>query len=87
VTLHAGEVRIGDEGVGVSVAERPFVFDRFFRAEAARATPGTGLGLSITESVVRQHGGTVAVTDSPSGGALFVLTFPMAASRSGTTAR
>ena len=78
VTLHDGEVRIGDEGRGVSVEERPFVFDRFFRSEASRATPGTGLGLSITESVVRQHGGTVAVTDAPGGGALFVLTFPLA---------
>ncbi|MGI3781952.1 MAG: sensor histidine kinase [Janthinobacterium lividum] len=84
VTLHGGEVRVGDEGRGVSLEERPFVFDRFFRAEAARATPGTGLGLSITESVVRQHGGTVAVLDAPGGGALFVLTFPMASSRSET---
>ncbi len=86
VTLHGGEVRIGDEGHGVSLEERPFVFDRFFRAEAARATPGTGLGLSITESVVRQHGGTVAVTDAPGGGAQFVLTFPLATSRSGAGA-
>ena len=78
VTLRDGEVRIGDEGGGVTPEERPFVFDRFFRSEAARATPGTGLGLSITESVVRQHGGTVAVTDAPSGGAQFVLTFPTA---------
>jgi two-component system sensor histidine kinase MprB len=78
VTLHDGEVRIGDQGRGVSVEERPFVFDRFFRSEASRATPGTGLGLSITESVVHQHGGTVAVTDAPGGGALFVLTFPHA---------
>jgi two-component system sensor histidine kinase MprB len=76
VTLHGGEVRIADEGRGVSLEERPFVFDRFFRAEASRATRGTGLGLSITESVVRQHGGTVAVTDAPGGGAMFVLTFP-----------
>lgn len=78
VTLKGTEVRIGDEGRGVSPEERPFVFDRFFRSEASRATPGTGLGLSITESVVRQHGGTVAVTDAPSGGAQFVLTFPQA---------
>ena len=76
VTLHDGEVRIADEGRGASLEERPFVFDRFFRAEASRATRGTGLGLSITESVVRQHSGTVAVTDAPDGGALFVLTFP-----------
>ncbi|GAB2588565.1 sensor histidine kinase [Microlunatus antarcticus] len=83
VSLKGHEVRIGDEGGGVSEEERPFVFDRFFRSEASRATPGTGLGLSITESVVRQHGGTVAVTDAPGGGAQFVLTFPLALHRSG----
>lgn len=82
VTLRGGEVRVTDEGRGVEPAERPFVFDRFFRSEASRATPGTGLGLSITDSVVRQHGGTVAVTDAPSGGAQFVLTFPLALRRS-----
>jgi two-component system sensor histidine kinase MprB len=81
VTLREGEVRIGDEGRGISPEERPFVFDRFFRSEASRATPGTGLGLSITESVVRQHHGTVAVMDAPGGGALFVLAFPTATSR------
>ncbi len=76
VTQRGGEIRVSDEGGGVQPEERPFVFDRFFRAEAARATPGTGLGLSITESVVRQHGGTVVVTDAPGGGALFVLRLP-----------
>lgn len=81
VTLRGREVRISDEGDGVSAEDRPFVFDRFFRSEAARATRGTGLGLSITESVVRQHGGTVAVLEAPGGGALFVLMFPMALSR------
>ena len=81
VTLKDGTVRIGDDGHGVTTDERPFVFDRFFRSETSRATPGTGLGLSITESVVRQHGGTVAVTDAPSGGAQFVLTFPGAVAR------
>jgi two-component system sensor histidine kinase MprB len=81
VTLSDGEVRISDEGRGVSEEDAPFVFDRFFRSEASRATPGTGLGLSITESVVRQHGGTVAVTDAPGGGASFVLTFPSATAR------
>ena len=78
VSLRGGTVRIGDEGRGISPEDRPYVFDRFFRSEASRATPGTGLGLSITESVVRQHGGTVEVTEAPGGGALFVLTFPMA---------
>jgi two-component system, OmpR family, sensor histidine kinase MprB len=83
VTLRGGVVRIGDEGAGVSPEDRLLVFDRFFRSEVSRATPGTGLGLSITESVVRQHGGTVAVVEAPGGGALFVLTFPAATVRSG----
>jgi two-component system, OmpR family, sensor histidine kinase MprB len=82
VTLRGAQVQISDEGRGVSPAERPFVFDRFYRSEASRATPGTGLGLSITESVVRQHGGSVTVTDAAGGGALFVLTFPVRATRS-----
>ena len=82
VTLRGAEVHISDEGRGVSLAERPFVFDRFYRSEASRATPGTGLGLSITESVVRQHGGSIVVTDAPGGGALFVLTFPVGVTRS-----
>ncbi|SER21544.1 sensor histidine kinase [Microlunatus flavus] len=81
VSLHDGEVRVADQGRGVVQEERAFVFDRFFRSEASRATPGTGLGLSITESVVRQHGGTVIVTDAPGGGALFVLRFPLTTSR------
>ena len=76
VTLHGDEVRIADTGVGVHAEDRPFVFDRFFRSETARATPGTGLGLSITDSVVRQHGGSVTVTDASGGGAMFVLRFP-----------
>ena len=81
MTLAGGEVRISDEGRDVSEEDPPFVFDRFFRSEASRATPGTGLGLSITDSVVRQHGGTVAVTDAPGGGASFVRTFPGATAR------
>lgn len=87
VTLHDGEVRIADEGRGVAADERPYVFDRFFRSEASRATPGTGLGLSVTESVVRQHGGSVTVTDAPGGGAMFVLRFPDATRTSRHEAR
>lgn len=81
VTLHDGELRIGDEGRGVTADEKPFVFDRFYRSEASRAAPGTGLGLSITYSVVRQHGGSVRVTDATGGGAVFVVTFPLAVRR------
>ncbi|WP_144714145.1 cell wall metabolism sensor histidine kinase WalK [Curtobacterium pusillum] len=66
---------VDDDGAGVPVAERDRVFDRFVRLDEARSRDagGAGLGLAIVQEAVRAHGGTVAVTDSPLGGARFVV--------------
>ena len=48
-----------DDGVGVAQAELSRLFERFFRADRARASRGTGLGLAIVKHVVTQAGGTV----------------------------
>ena len=48
-----------DDGAGVAEAELPRLFERFFRADAARASRGTGLGLAIVKHVVTQADGTV----------------------------
>ena len=64
-----GVVIVGrDDGVGVAEAEVPRLFERFFRADAARASRGTGLGLAIVKHVVTQAGGSVEATGGPGRG-------------------
>ncbi len=79
VVAQAGEVAVRDHGPGVSEADAPHVFDRFWRAPNARRMPGSGLGLSIVREVARSHGGTVGVERAPGGGALFRIRFPATA--------
>jgi two-component system, OmpR family, phosphate regulon sensor histidine kinase PhoR len=52
-------LRASDDGIGVAEADMPRLFERFWRADAARASRGTGLGLAIVKHVVGAAGGTV----------------------------
>ena len=54
-----GVLTAADDGIGVSPDELPRLFERFWRADAARASRGTGLGLAIVKHVVTAAGGTV----------------------------
>jgi two-component system, OmpR family, sensor histidine kinase MprB len=71
-----GEVAVRDRGPGISDADLPHVFDRFYRAAAARQLPGSGLGLAIVKQVVEAHGGHVTVENAPDGGAVFTIQLP-----------
>ncbi|SOC87363.1 Signal transduction histidine kinase [Curtobacterium sp. 314Chir4.1] len=66
---------VDDDGAGIPAGERDRVFERFVRLDEARSRDagGAGLGLAIVRDAVRAHGGDVAVTDSPLGGARFVV--------------
>jgi two-component system, OmpR family, sensor histidine kinase MprB len=68
-----GEVVVRDHGPGVPAADRPFIFDRFYRSETARGRPGSGLGLAIVRQIAERHGGSVDVEDAEDGGARFRL--------------
>jgi signal transduction histidine kinase len=72
------QIWVDDDGPGIAPAERDQVFDRFHRADAARARTagGTGLGLSIVRAIVDALGGRVWATDSPLGGARVVIELP-----------
>jgi two-component system, OmpR family, sensor histidine kinase MprB len=73
VFLTDGELRVRDHGPGIAAEDREHVFDRFYRAPAARSLPGSGLGLAIVREVAEAHGGTVAAEDAPGGGAILRL--------------
>ncbi|MFI6558430.1 sensor histidine kinase [Streptomyces griseus] len=66
---------VRDHGPGIPAADLPYVFDRFYRAEAARALPGSGLGLAMARQIARAHGAELTAGAAPGGGALFTLTF------------
>ena len=73
VVLH-----VDDDGPGIAADDRTRVFDRFVRLDDARARDdgGAGLGLAIVTELVAAHGGEVAVTESPLGGARLTLRLP-----------
>jgi len=73
VTLEDGELRVRDHGPGIAPEDRERVFDRFYRAAAARSLPGSGLGLAIVREVAEAHGGSVTAEEAPGGGALLRL--------------
>lgn len=74
-------VAVRDYGVGLKPGEASRVFDRFWRADPARArtTGGTGLGLSIALEDARLHGGWLHAWGEPGGGSQFRLTLPAVA--------
>jgi two-component system sensor histidine kinase MprB len=67
---------VTDSGPGIDEADLPHVFDRFYRAAAARSTPGSGLGLAIVAQTVAQHGGTVTAEPADSHGTRISMVFP-----------
>jgi signal transduction histidine kinase len=81
VRLIAGReptLEVADTGVGIPAAERPHVFDRYFRGRYAReqAVGGVGLGLSIVRTVTHAHGGSVTLESTPDVGTTVRVVLP-----------
>ncbi|TGA83161.1 sensor histidine kinase, partial [Streptomyces palmae] len=72
-------LRVRDTGKGISAEDLPHLFDRFWRADAARgrATGGSGLGLSIARQIVTDHRGTIDVESTVGVGTTFTIVLPM----------
>jgi signal transduction histidine kinase len=70
-------VEVRDTGIGITPDALPHVFDRFYRADAARAaSSGAGLGLSIARRIIELHGGTISVRAARGGGTIVSVILP-----------
>jgi two-component system, OmpR family, sensor histidine kinase MprB len=75
VELADGLLSVRDHGPGFDDEDLPRVFERFYRADGARALPGSGLGLAIVRQATEAHGGSVSAANAPGGGALLTASF------------
>jgi two-component system heavy metal sensor histidine kinase CusS len=70
------EVSVKDTGNGIAAEHLPRVFDRFYRADASRASDGLGLGLALVKSITNLHGGSAQIDSAPGHGTTVTLSFP-----------
>ncbi|QMI04541.1 two-component system sensor histidine kinase KdpD [Citrobacter sp. RHB25-C09] len=68
------QLDVWDNGPGIAEGQQQLIFDKFARGNKESAVPGVGLGLAICRAIVEVHGGTIAVSNRPQGGACFRVT-------------
>ena len=78
VRVRPGEVIVDDSGTGIPTDQRESMFERFRRGTGVQDRPGSGLGLAIVRQDIAAHGGTVEITESPSGGCRVIVRLPPA---------
>ena len=75
-TLSGVELSVEDDGAGVTPADLPRLFDRFYRTDKSRRAGGSGLGLSIVRQVAELHGGSAQAEPVRPKGLRITVTLP-----------
>ena len=72
-------IAVADTGIGISAADLPHIFDRFYRADKTRSRVEghTGLGLAISKAIVEAEGGSIEVDSAAGAGATFTVRLPV----------
>lgn len=70
------QVSVEDSGMGIPAHDLPYIFDRFYRADASRRPGGAGLGLSIARWIAEAHGGRLEAESTVGVGSTFILWLP-----------
>jgi heavy metal sensor kinase len=69
-------ISVKDTGVGITEADLPHIFERFYRCDPSRSESGTGLGLSLARTIARAHGGDITVESTPGQGSILTVVLP-----------
>jgi DNA-binding response OmpR family regulator len=69
-------IAVSDSGQGISDADKPHVFERFYQAQQKQENTGSGIGLHIVNEYVRMHGGSISVEDNRPQGSIFIVSLP-----------
>jgi PAS domain S-box-containing protein len=70
-------IDVQDTGRGISEADIPYIFERFYRVDVNHSSRGIGLGLSIASQIIQRHGGTIEVESHLGEGSLFRIILPI----------
>jgi two-component system phosphate regulon sensor histidine kinase PhoR len=85
VSTHSNQqavtVSVSDTGIGISKEDLPHVFERFYKADRARAKGGSGLGLAIAKHTVQAHGGSIWAQSEEGKGSTFTFILPLGQDR------
>lgn len=70
------QIEIEDNGIGIPESDLPYIFDRFYRADASRNSKkgGSGLGLAISKKIIEDHAGEIWAESTPGAGTTIIFT-------------